>query len=249
MFHVELGRRGAALRTLALRTLALGAAALILVSTVAQANTVVYSLTSIPNATSVVYPDYMNPSLTDTVSGTITVSSAQSIFGTWNAGNFPSSAITLTYNLSMSNSAVTVNVAGSEDLGTSINNNWIQGGGLTITPSGIFMPNPNVLGGQVLFQDLGGSISPYPLVSLNWNGNFFAFAKDNNLNGPLLEVLAQPSGSPPVDSLYGSGDTWQIATVVPEPATLVQGLMALGGLGLILLGKMRRFAGVASRRG
>lgn len=40
-----------------------------------------------------------------------------------------------------------------------------------------------------------------------------------------------------------------IATVVPEPATLVQGLVALGGLGLMLLGKMRRSAGVASRHG
>jgi len=125
MFRIESGNRLSVLRILALNVLTLS-----LIAASSQANTVVYTLTSIPNATSIVYPDYLNPSLTDTVSGTITVSSAQSIFGTWNSGNVPASPITLSYDLSMSNSADTVtNITGSEDITTLINNNWIQGGG------------------------------------------------------------------------------------------------------------------------
>jgi len=208
----------------------------------ANANVITYTLTSVPNATSIVFPDYLNPSLMDTITGTITVSSSQSIFGTWNSGNLPSAAITLTYDFSMSNSVDAVtNITGSEDLTTSINNNWIQGGGLTVTASGIYMPNPNISGGEVLMQDLAGAIPPYPLVVLNWNGNFSAFAKHNNLTGPDLQILALPSGSPSVDSLYGSGATWQIATAtVPETSTLVLASVPVIGLAIASLRKANR---------
>ncbi len=221
----------------ALRLLVFAAAVLTLIASTAQANTVVYNLTSLPNPTSVVFADYNNPSLTDTVSGTITVSSANSIFGTWNAGNLPP-GISLSYDFSMSNSAdALTHITGSEDVTTLINNGWIQGGGLTITHTGIFMPNPNLFGGGVLMQDLAGDISPYPLIVLNWNGNFMAFAKHNNLTSPDLQILATPFGSPTVDSLYGAGETWQIAAVVPEPSTWVQGLAAMASLGLVTLRK------------
>ena len=227
----------------AFRALALTTALLTAIASTAQANTVVYSITSIPNANSVVYPDNFNNSLTDTLSGTITVSSTQSIFGTWNSTNVPSSPIELIYDLSMSNSNMSVsNIVSSQDLTTLISNNDIQGGGLTMTPSGIFMPNPNVSGGEVSLEDDGGSISPYPLVSLTWNGNAFLWATNNNLAGASIEILATPGSVPPVSSLYGSGGTWQIAAAVPEPATFVLGVAALAGLGLFTRWKKLRRA-------
>lgn len=208
-------------------------------TTLAQANSVVYSLTSIPNANSVVYQDNFNPALTDTLSGTITISSSQSIFGTWNSGNFPSAPIILNYDFSLSNSNVSVNhVTGSEDVTTLINNGWIQGGGLTVTSAGLFIPNPNISGGQVLFQDGVQAFPPYPLVVAEWNGNFFSWGTGNNLNGATIEILAGPSGVPPVSSLYGSGATWQIATAAPEPSTLVLGVVAI--LGIFACRKLRR---------
>ncbi len=234
---IQLSRRSASFHALAMT-----AALLMVMVSTAQANSIVYSLTSIPNSNSVVYADNLNPLLTDTLSGTITVSSTQDIFGTWNSTNVPSPAITLIYDLSMSNSSVSDdNIVGSQDLATLINNHDIQGGGLTITSSGIFMPNPNVSGGQVFFEDDGGTFptTPYPVVSLTWNGNLSAFAKLNNFNSADLQILAEPSTTPPVSSIYGSGATWQIAAVVPEPATFVLGVAGMAGLGLVSLRRKR----------
>jgi hypothetical protein len=222
-----------------------------LIVSTAQANTIVYSITSIPNANSVVYADNLSPALTDTLSGTITVSSTQSIFGTWNSGNLPSSAITLSYNLSMSNASVSENnITGSQDLGTLITNNDIQGGGLTLTASGIFMPNPNVSGGQVELEDDGPPFPtvPYPVVSLTWNGNAFLWAEPSNFAGANIEILATPGTPPTVGSVYGNGATWQIAAVVSEPATLTllgSALLLLGGTYLL---QRRRPASCSSCR-
>jgi hypothetical protein len=167
------------------------------------------------------------------------------VLGTWNSTDLTqieSAPITLTYNLSMSNSGVPIdNITGSQDLGTLINNGDIQGGGLTVTSGGIFMPNPNVSGGQVFLEDDGGIIPPYPVVSLTWNGNPSAFAKQNNVDAANIQILAEPSSVPPVSSLYGSGATWQIAQVVPEPTTMVLGFTGMFGFGFIaLLKKLRR---------
>lgn len=203
-----------------------------LIGSTAEANTVVYSITSIPNANSVVYADNFNPALTDTLTGTITVSSTQNIFGTWNSSNLPSAPITFSYDFSLSNANVSVNnITSSQNLTTIINNNWIQGGGLTLTSSGMFMPNPNVSGGQVYFEDDGGAFSPYPLVALTWNGNLFAWATQNNLAGASIEILAVV---PAVNSLYGSGPTWQIATAVPEPSVIVLGIAGMPCVGLVV---------------
>ena len=132
---IQLSRRSASFHALAMT-----AALLTAIVSTAQANTVVYSLTSIPNSNSVVHADNNNRSLTDTLSGTITVSSSQSIFGTWNSTNVPSSAITLSYDLSMSNSNVSDNnIMGNQDLATLISTNNVQGNGLTLTSSGIFV--------------------------------------------------------------------------------------------------------------
>ena len=119
-----------------------------------KADTFTYYITSIPNATSVVYADNLNNSLTDTLSGTITLSSTQSVLGTWSSTDVtqieaPNAPITLTYNLSMSNSSVSNdNITGSQDLATLINNGDIQGGGLTVTSSGLFMPIPTYRAGK-----------------------------------------------------------------------------------------------------
>ena len=212
--------------------LTLGALYIALVVSTATANTVTYSITSIPNADSVVYADNNNPSLTDTLSGTITVSSTQSIFGTWNStnvGTMPS--IVLTYDLSMSNADVSDDhIMGSQDLATLINQGHIQGGGLTLTSAGIFMPNPNVSGGQVSFESSPGGTPPYPVVSVTWNGNLSAWATPSNLMGQNIQILALTYTNPSVSSLYGSGATWQIAAAVPEPSSIALGVMALAAL-------------------
>ena len=235
MFRFPLIRHTASFAALALATA--------LVSR-APANSVEYELTSLPNPTSVVYADNLNPTLTDTLSGTITISSSQNIFGTWNSTNLPTAPITLTYDLSESNSSVAItNIVGSQDLATLISRNDIQGGGLTLTSSGIFIPNPNVSGGQVLLEDDAPPFpdsSPYPLVQLEWNGNAFAWATQSSYAGASIEILAGVGTVPPVSSLYGNGATWQIAAAVPEPSTIVLGIAALAGLGLVSVRKKLR---------
>ncbi len=219
-------------KRLSLFVLALAPLFIAIVVSTAPANTVTYSITSIPNANSVVYADNNNASLTDTLSGTITVSSTQSIFGTWNStnvGTMPS--ISLTYDLSMSNANVSDDhITGSQSLTTLINSGDIQGGGLTLTSTGMFMPNPNVSGGQVSFESSPGGPPPYPVVSVTWNGNLSAWATMDNLSGQNIQILALTYTNPSVSSLYGSGTTWQIAAAVPEPSSIALGGMALAAL-------------------
>jgi PEP-CTERM motif len=213
------------------------AALLLAAVSTARADTITYNITSLANLGSVVFQDSLHPPiLLDTFTGTITASSTGAIEGTWNVGNVPVPTITLTYDLTMSNSTVgQIHVAGgTDDVANMINvEHTIQGGGLTITPTDISILNPN-LSSSFLRIDDGPFFVGGPVIESTWNGNLIAQANFNSQTAADIEILTNGN------NIYGAGATWEIATAaapIPEPSTLA---LATLGLGLVVLRRRRR---------
>jgi hypothetical protein len=190
--------------------------------------------------------DNLDISLTDTLSGTVTLTNnAGSVFATYNAGDPSLFNVTMSAQLTMQSSSnaiapVTI-TASATSIGADVapNNNYLLSGSLTATASGLFLSNPAYF---TLNYENGVSFSPY--ISGHWDtpaGDdggtiFFAGTAGGNFGAATMEIFPQNLDSQP-SPMFGSG-AWEIATAVPEPSTLA--LLALGSLGLLARRKLAR---------
>ena len=101
---------------------------------IASADTITYNLVPYHSA------DKFNSAVHDTLTGTITVSSSSSVFGTWRYSSATPSDMTIAYDVTLSNDAgpylhemVTHSVPTLEDA------NWIGGSGVTFDANGIYL--------------------------------------------------------------------------------------------------------------
>jgi PEP-CTERM motif len=196
------------------------------------------------------FPDILNPSFTDTLSGTVTLTNnAGSVFTTYNAGDASLSNVTMSAQLTMqsSNNAITpVTIsAPATSIGADApsGNNYLQIGSLTATSSGLFLSNPGYFN---IDYEIGSNFPPY--IDGHWDtaagddggAMFFAASPGGNGGAATMEFFPQnlDSQSPPT---FGSG-SWKIATAVPEPSTIA--LLTLGAIGLLFA--RRRFAHAVS---
>ncbi len=218
-----------------LNVVALFSAVLLSVAATANAGSMTYNLTPYS------FPDLNNPSYTDSVSGTITITNtAGSVFTTYTAtGTAPDPAlanVNLASTLTMSTNApgvasVTIPaIFATAGLGTDTppEVNWLQLGSLTASPSGLFLShdgylNINYENGLSPAGYISGEIDPH-----DDNGAISLFANPGGgVNGGAETMQIFPQG---LDAVYGNG-AWQIASAVPEPSTMI--LAALGGLALL----------------
>ena len=226
-------------------TLMFSLALVALAITSAKANTVSYAFTPI------VYPDLNVSGNTDTVSGTIVVSSAGSIYGTWNSSNTASTPITITPDLTMSSAGSTsiaaVTVSESLNLDTLIAMGRFQRAGITIGPSAISLLNSSTSdvtqSGLItsLEVDQGSSyvvlenLDPYDSAGGGQQGYANVFASLTG-NGASMQIEDTNADAYPYSSLP---NPWIIATAVPVPEPASIALFAAAGL-LAAVGRFAR---------
>jgi hypothetical protein len=218
-----------------------GLTLMLLAATAAVANTATYSLVPVTS------PDLNVSGNTDTLSGTIVVSSSGNIYGNYSSSNTASYPISFTANWTMSSAGSTaitpISVSETFDIDTMINNGWLQRDGITIGPSNISLLNlsdsvPSQSGYFV--ADLE-PVSTY--IEATWDpydgsqGVVEAFAGVSPAPATMFFENTNANASPfvPVPS------PWIVATAVPEPTSLALAL----AVGLLALG--RRFYGAGAR--
>jgi hypothetical protein len=193
------------------------------------------------------YTDNLNSAYTDTLSGTIDVV-GPSIYGTWSQSN-STNAPTFDCNFTMTSTGpiAPISASASVSLATEISNNWIQNAGVTVSPTGISLPNGSTGAGGSFFllQVIGAATQ----VNTTWytasNGNeLFSWSSPvPNISGAVMEMEdINASG------FYGvSPNAWVIATAqaVPEPTAIIS-LVGMGLMGLFGLCKWGRNGGLAA---
>jgi hypothetical protein len=198
------------------------------------------------NLTSYTFADLLNPSFTDTVSGTVTLTnSAGSVFTTYNAGDSSLANVTMSAQLTMQSSSNTITpvtiTAPATSIGSQVSPyiNYLTSGSLIATSAGLFLSNPGYFN---IDYENGSSFPPY--IDGHWDtasgddggAMFFGGTAGGGNGAATMEIFPQNLDSQPPPT-FGPG-SWQIATAVPEPSGIA--LLTLGGL--VLIARQRKIS-------
>jgi hypothetical protein len=208
---------------------------------IARADSVSYNLQTYT------FPDLLNSSFTDTLSGTLTLTnSAGSVFTTYNAGDPSLANVTMSATFTMQSSSNTIAPVTISVSPTSIGAdvppvlNWLQIGSLTATASGLSLSNPGVF--NINYEPGVQTFPPY--ISGHWDtaagddgGAMSFFASPGNTGGAAtMQIFPQNLDSQPAPE-FGPG-SWLIAVAVPEPSSLL--LLSFGVAGLLIRRRLRK---------
>jgi hypothetical protein len=213
----------------ALVALLLFLAVLLVTLSTAQAETLPY------NIIRYLYTD-LNNSNTDVLSGSISVSSSSSVIGTWGPLSPPPTDMTMSFDLTLSNTTDPINYPAASGqrtflVSTMISSGSIQRDGVTINQDSISLheiktSNPVDNGGYLAVEVTNSSGGLVQCQWSPWDGSVGVASIWGHpySGGPLIRVWDLNA-----NAILGPGP-WQIAQIVPEPCTLV--LIGIGAISL-----------------